>query len=74
MSKLLADEGAERAGGETRGPQTVSEFLALTLEQQRADIALFWQKLAALDNNINRIDSNDPANRQSTIEDESIGE
>ena len=53
---LLADAGAERAGGETRGPHMTPEERA----ERDAWLALF----AALGNNINAMDPNDPIHRK----------
>ncbi len=60
--KLLADEGAERAGGETRGPRFTPE--------ERAEIAAFWAQFAALGFNINLLDQYDPENWRQRWRDE----
>jgi hypothetical protein len=70
--KLLADEGADRAGGETRGPHPVpgswGAFKQMTPEQQRADRDRFWAQLAAVENIINRLDPTDPYWKEQTDE------
>ena len=68
MPKLLADEGAERAGGETRGPRFT--FTPEELAERDAWLAAF----AAAGFVINLMDPNDPANARETPENTEHGE